>query len=77
MPMYEYHCQDCDKTFEELLAANHDGPVPCEHCKSENTARIMSTTVIHMPNPMRGAVNPAHRAAAAPPQCTAGKGGFT
>ena len=74
MPMYEYHCNACDHMFEELVSADNQDPVPCEKCGSKDTVRVMSANVIRMPNPMRGAVNPAHRAAAKPPQCPASKG---
>jgi putative FmdB family regulatory protein len=35
MPVYDYVCHDCQKTFETVLTLNeHD--VKCPHCGSKN-----------------------------------------
>ncbi|HUK25227.1 MAG TPA: zinc ribbon domain-containing protein [Terriglobales bacterium] len=38
MPVYEYLCKDCHKTFEEVLTlTEHNADtVKCPHCGSEN-----------------------------------------
>lgn len=40
MPIYEYHCDKCDKTFECLVMGS-DTP-SCPGCNSENISRMMS-----------------------------------
>ncbi|MBE6377395.1 MAG: zinc ribbon domain-containing protein [Lentisphaerae bacterium] len=34
MPIFRYHCQDCDAEFE-LLLARFDSPAECPECGSE------------------------------------------
>lgn len=43
MPIYEYHCNDCDKDFELLVMrhAEADKQV-CPTCKSESVQRKIS-----------------------------------
>lgn len=38
MPVYDYHCQDCDKTFEKALTLReHDSKqMRCPHCGGKN-----------------------------------------
>ncbi|MDJ0886760.1 MAG: zinc ribbon domain-containing protein [Desulfobacterales bacterium] len=40
MPIYEYECQDCGKTFEYLVLGDPDPE--CEACKSKKVCRLMS-----------------------------------
>jgi putative FmdB family regulatory protein len=43
MPIYEYHCKECDSTFDTLvrnLGASDD--VTCESCSSTNVRRLIS-----------------------------------
>lgn len=40
MPIYEYHCDICDKTFESLVLGNETPG--CPFCNNENVKRIMS-----------------------------------
>ncbi len=39
MPVYDYHCNDCRKSFEKILTLReHDGEnIKCPHCGSKNT----------------------------------------
>lgn len=51
MPIYEFHCADCDSTFEALLrvsaaAAAH----ACRHCAGSRTRRVLSTFAARTPN---------------------------
>ena len=41
MPIYEYHCSDCDKDFEKLLDCAEEA-TECRHCGGENLKRKFS-----------------------------------
>jgi putative FmdB family regulatory protein len=43
MPIYEYHCSDCDSTFEELILAKQSEAVKCSGCGSTGVQRKFST----------------------------------
>jgi putative FmdB family regulatory protein len=38
MPVYDYHCSDCHKSFEQTLTLHeHDkSQIRCPHCGSKN-----------------------------------------
>ena len=40
MPIYEYHCDACNKDFEELVFG--DAVPPCPHCGASATHKLMS-----------------------------------
>ena len=40
MPIYEYHCEKCDRDFEYLVFGN-DNPY-CPNCSSKKVSRLMS-----------------------------------
>jgi putative FmdB family regulatory protein len=43
MPIYEYACQDCGRSFEELIIRRSDeADVACPSCKSRQVGRQMS-----------------------------------
>ncbi len=43
MPLYEYHCEDCDTTFELRRAlSTSDDPAQCPTCEKENVTRQVS-----------------------------------
>jgi putative FmdB family regulatory protein len=43
MPLYEFICEDCGETFEELiLSANSTNQVTCPHCKSDLVRKLIS-----------------------------------
>jgi putative FmdB family regulatory protein len=43
MPLYEFICEKCGATFEELVAAGLDGPgVECPSCGSEEITKLVS-----------------------------------
>jgi putative FmdB family regulatory protein len=45
MPIYEYRCDPCDKTFEELIVRKSDeAEVACPECKSREVSRLLSRT---------------------------------
>ncbi|MBA4393991.1 MAG: zinc ribbon domain-containing protein [Desulfobacca sp.] len=42
MPIYEYHCSDCDKVFETIVRNSNDTDVKCPDCKGEKVQRLLS-----------------------------------
>ena len=51
MPIYEYHCPQCDKDFEELVFGS---ALPaCPTCGGKNNERLLSKPIIHTPAPSR------------------------
>lgn len=45
MPIYEFKCNDCNKTFESLvLIASAVDTIRCKHCQSANIKKILSAT---------------------------------
>jgi len=44
MPLYEYYCLDCDRTFDKLRPMGEaDDPIACAYCKGFNTRRSRVT----------------------------------
>jgi putative FmdB family regulatory protein len=47
MPIYEYTCKSCDKSFEHLQRTMADGPKPpCPACGSKQTSRKVSVFAV-------------------------------
>ncbi len=43
MPIYEYKCNKCDQSFEQLVASmSSKSPVACPHCGSKQTVKQLS-----------------------------------
>jgi len=42
MPIYEYHCDDCNYSFETLVRLGHDEDAQCPSCSSAKLSREMS-----------------------------------
>lgn len=43
MPLFEFTCEKCDATFEELVGAGLDGlDVTCPECGSEEIEKLVS-----------------------------------
>jgi putative FmdB family regulatory protein len=43
MPLYEFTCEECGTTFEELVGAGLDGlGVTCPECGSEEIEKLVS-----------------------------------
>jgi putative FmdB family regulatory protein len=40
MPIFEYRCEKCKKTFETLVFGNQE--VSCPKCKGKNVKKLMS-----------------------------------
>jgi putative FmdB family regulatory protein len=48
MPLYEYLCGDCERSFDQLVSfAKADDPQRCPHCGGEHTQRKLSTFAAH------------------------------
>lgn len=44
MPMYEYRCDACGRTFEELRSSSEaDAAIECPSCESQRTSRRLSS----------------------------------
>ncbi|MBN2079087.1 MAG: zinc ribbon domain-containing protein [Spirochaetes bacterium] len=43
MPLYEFKCRECGKSFSELRRVGDDEGVPCSHCGSVNTKKMVSS----------------------------------
>ncbi len=45
MPLYEYRCLDCDKTFEKMVSFSQDPNVPqeCPECHGNHTRKQITT----------------------------------
>lgn len=41
MPIYEYHCNQCEHEFEKLVL-NSSEKIACPKCKSKKVGRMMS-----------------------------------
>jgi putative FmdB family regulatory protein len=43
MPIYEYHCFDCDTRFEQRRTYEQsDDPLNCPQCEGERVKRLLS-----------------------------------
>lgn len=42
MPIYEYHCDDCDRSFETLVRPGHSEDAQCPDCHGARISREMS-----------------------------------
>lgn len=44
MPLYVYHCEDCEQDFERMVRFSEtDQPQQCPHCGSTETAKRITT----------------------------------
>ena len=47
MPIYEYQCNDCSKTFEIIsFPGKEEEKVECSYCKSTNVKKLISAGAI-------------------------------
>ena len=44
MPIYEYHCRNCEATFETLVQAGADAT--CPHCGGSSLDKLLTTPFI-------------------------------
>jgi putative FmdB family regulatory protein len=48
MPIYEYHCSECDREFSKLfLNSKEAAKVRCKYCNSRNLNRLISSFSVH------------------------------
>jgi len=48
VPIYAYRCRHCGRTTDHLAAVSAAPEhIPCEHCGSEDTSRIISRVAYH------------------------------
>jgi putative FmdB family regulatory protein len=45
MPLFEYLCTDCKRTFEKIVP-RHDSPANCIHCNSEHVEKQLSVFAV-------------------------------
>lgn len=48
MPMYDYHCKNCDEVFEELILSSTtpDEEIECPKCGQNKSERLLSAPMI-------------------------------
>ncbi len=47
MPIYEFHCDSCDKDFEQMTTMSaRDQKSTCPHCGSKKTGRKLSVVAV-------------------------------
>ena len=50
MPIYEFHCDACDKDFDQMIAMSaRDQKVACPACGSKKTGRKLSVVAVGGP----------------------------
>jgi putative FmdB family regulatory protein len=42
MPLFKYHCENCQEEFEDLVSFSESNNVECPHCGSKNTQKKVS-----------------------------------
>jgi putative FmdB family regulatory protein len=45
MPLFEYICQDCGRSFEKILP-RYDSPAECSHCNSKKVEKQLSVFAV-------------------------------
>jgi putative FmdB family regulatory protein len=43
MPIYEYRCSDCSRTFEKIIWNSKGETIDCPFCKGKKVVRLLST----------------------------------
>ncbi len=46
MPLFEFSCNDCGETFEEITSSTSQKDIVCPKCGSKNVHKLVSATVI-------------------------------
>lgn len=48
MPLYEYHCNHCDKTTEALQKFSDEPLTNCPHCHESSLHKVISQTAFQL-----------------------------
>ncbi|MCL6638490.1 MAG: zinc ribbon domain-containing protein [Firmicutes bacterium] len=72
MPIFEYKCNDCKKTFEILLLPGQGGDVKCAGCGSKNLQKLISAPFL--PSSVGKPANDDIRCCGSSPDQAGGKG---
>ena len=48
MPIYEYHCLECDAIFEKIVPLNANS-MSCQKCDSPRVEKMFSTFAVSVP----------------------------
>lgn len=48
MPIFDYHCKSCDKTFENIEVWSNHRATKCRFCDSKDIERVISTSYVQM-----------------------------
>lgn len=57
MPIYEFHCKECNKDFKVLRRANDIEDVRCTICGSLRTMRLLSVTAPTASNSLEASIS--------------------
>jgi putative FmdB family regulatory protein len=68
MPLFEYRCSSCGKTFEELVSGDQRDRAVCRHCGSVRVERLLSTFSVAREASARAAAEPGPCGACGAPQ---------
>jgi putative FmdB family regulatory protein len=49
MPLFEYLCKDCERTFEQIVP-RYNSPADCVHCNSRNVEKQLSVFAVAGPS---------------------------
>lgn len=59
MPIYEYHCDECGKDFEELVFSRKaELDVKCKACGSDNIVKLLSGSAVRSAATVGGGSSP-------------------
>jgi len=48
MPVYEYHCRDCENQFEKLVRTFEPGEAKCPACGNSSVEKLLSVALFRM-----------------------------
>jgi len=61
MPIYEFHCDACDHTFDHMTSmSNRDEKTTCPKCNSKKTGRKLSVVTVGGPTSSTGSQSGGH-----------------
>jgi putative FmdB family regulatory protein len=73
MPIFEYHCNQCDKDFE-LIVYSADTKPECPHCASQDIVKKFSSFAVSSSGKKHGKCNASDAAPCAHGGCGCGSG---